>query len=141
VKSKLLDFLLELSDKFSINVKNGKVPSPASINQTFNTTMADGASFVVGDGNTQNITNNLVKGDFNAVKKILKDSGVENSDIEELRTILNNDPVDTNRKEYKKPLQSWIKKMTGKAIDGSWNIGLESASGLITEILKKTLGF
>lgn len=142
VKSRLLEFLLELEDQFEINPKPADiVEKKDEVNRIFIDKIGDGATFSFGDKNTQNVSNTIVTGDFSLLEKALKGNGVEDSDISELSKIINNDPVDTKKKEYKKPLNNWMKKMIDKSVDGSWDVGVAASGQIIGTALQKFFGF
>jgi len=145
VKSKLLDFLLKLNEDFSDkdfeDVEKGKTKE--RINSLFKDTIfGDNTTIIVGDKNTQKVRNKkIVKGNFEILKEELLKNGLKASDVDELKTIVDNDNVDNEKKEFGTKVKGWISKMMNKAIDGSWKIGLGAAGKLLADSIQSYYGW
>ena len=91
---------------------------------------------------TQASTNNvqILKGNFNLLASKLRSCGVDDKDIEELQTIIDVTPLPQSSSEYSSALQDWLKKMMGKAIDGSWQIAIGAAGSILATGLQNFFG-
>ncbi len=142
VRSRLLDFALNLRDKIG-GVEDDKVKVVAQKNDVpsifNNAVFGDNAVVVIGDHNQTKISNVAKKGDFESLAAWLKKGKVEEADIAELKEAINADG-EISPGEYGERVKAWMLKMTGKAIDGSWNIGIGAAGSLLAEGLKAFFG-
>lgn len=143
VKSKLLDFLLELESQFNYNINHIEMKSKnEKVNQIINNTIYGNNNVVLsGDENYQNVNLNISKDNFGELSKLLKQSGVEDVDIEELKVIVEKDTPDYENRLFGANTKNWIKKMTGKAIDGTWKISIATAGQLLANSLSQYYGF
>ncbi|MBL7932486.1 MAG: hypothetical protein JNL60_11315 [Bacteroidia bacterium] len=73
-------------------------------------------------------------GDKTALTERLLSSGVEKTDIDELLAIIDTEKPDGD--SFGSKTGKWIKKMLGKAIDGSWQVGIGAAGTLLAEAIK-----
>jgi AbiTii len=148
IRSRLLDFILELQSKLGDNVTDANlkneaamIDTPAMFAQSIfggNTTFGDNTTFVLGHGNNQQVTNVNIKGDFSALAKKLTSAGVEKEDVEALKESIDADtgaPEHTEKK-FGLAVRRWMHKMMGKAIDLSWQIEINIAGGLLTNALQ-----
>ena len=143
VRSRLLDFALNLRDKIG-NAEEKEVKEMAQKNDVpglfHGAVFGDNAVVVIGDNNHTKISNSVKKGDFESLASILEKGKVEKVDIIELKEAIaaDGEPI---QGQYGERVRAWIGKMTGKAIDGSWNIGIGAAGTLIAEGLKAFFGW
>src|SRR5690606_30064476 len=139
------DFLLKLNEDFTDKdfeeIEKGKTKE--KINSLFNSTFfGDNTTIIVGDHNTRRVENKkIVKGNFDILKEELLKNGIKTPDIDELKTIVDCDNVDHEKKEYGTKVKGWISKMMGKAIDGSWKIGLGAAGKLLADSVQSYYGW
>ncbi|MCW5212511.1 hypothetical protein VU04_06340 [Desulfobulbus sp. TB] len=87
-------------------------------------------------------TNHLVinSDDFNSLAEHLRSQGVANQDIEELQQAVENDPAPTQPNAFGSHVSTWMGKMMIKAADGTWNVGVATAGGLLANALGKYYG-
>lgn len=148
IRSRLLDFILELQGKLgddvsdaSIKTEAAKIDMPAMFAHSIfgaNTTFGDNTTFVLGHGNSQQVTNTIIKGDFNALANELKKVGVEAQDVTALQAAIDAD-VDAPEHAEKKfgiAVRKWMHGMMGKAIDLSWQVEINVAGGLLSNALQ-----
>lgn len=148
IRTRLLDFILELQNKLGENVTDATIKkdsvdidTPAMFAHSIfggNPTFGDNTTFVLGHGNSQQVTNTSVKGDFDALVKQLTNAGVEKEDIEILKTAIGADAnaPDHIEKKFGPSVKKWMHQMMGKAIDLSWQIELNIAGGLLANALQ-----
>lgn len=146
VRSRLLDFVLELSGEFSdvetthdIKDKAKKVDAENLFN---NAIFGDNTTIVVGTENTQTVTNNITKNDFDSLRNTLIESGVADSDINSLKLAISQDSDFSviNRNEFGTSVKNWLGVMLSKAVDASWQIELGVASSLLATALNNYYG-
>lgn len=141
VRSRLLDFALELQDKLG-DIEESEVKEAAkgidAVGMFHNAVIGDNATFVIGNQNSTNIRNAVKKGDFASLAEALEKNGVAGSDIQELKTAVasDGDQVDAEKKTFGPAVKGWMSRMLTKAVETSWNIELGVAAGLLTEALK-----
>ncbi len=71
----------------------------------------------------------------------MKEKGIEEADIMELQEIIEADQPDSVNKRFGNGVNTWIQKMTGKVLDGSWQIGIGAAGTLLADSIKQYYGF
>jgi hypothetical protein len=141
VRARLLDFALKLQDELG-EAKEEEVKEAAS--RTDVTAMFHGAVFgdnatvVIGNQNVTHIKNVVRRNDFGSLAAALKEKGVAEADIAELKTAIAADDgtVDYENKTLGPKVKEWMTKMWGKAVEASWQIELGIAGGVLTEALK-----
>ncbi|WP_105680130.1 hypothetical protein [Cronobacter dublinensis] len=125
VRSRLLDFLLELSEK--IEGEQSDISMKDKLKGIDTKSIFSNAIFgnhtVVNFGNDNKITvnNNIAQYDFEALKNELIQHGVENSDINELKIALDRDHKitrDTINDDYGPSLKIWFADMLKKSATG-----------------------
>lgn len=143
VRSKLLDFLLEVENQFGHQTEIADLKSKSAlITQIMNTTInsnGDGIVITAGSNNDVNANINIYKADKNLLKKELEYKSVEHSDIDELLNVIDEEPS-TAIDQYSNSVNNWIKKMLNKAIDGSWEIGVSAAGTILGDAIAKYYG-
>ncbi|MCU8007735.1 hypothetical protein L5M11_09390 [Shewanella sp. SM87] len=94
---------------------------------------------VVGDVVNSSLNQNLIFNKTNDVEqltKFLSQNGIDKVDIESLIAAINADEAPKAVGSYGELVTSWYSKMIQKAADGSWQIGISTAAGVLTEALK-----
>jgi hypothetical protein len=121
VRSRLLDFMLELKGSFGgasseaeIRQKTSTVDTKAMFN---NAVFGPNATVIVGSNNTQVVDTTIIQGDFNSLSKYLKSLGVDDAAIDELRAAADAKAT-VDQSSLKKKVVSWIKKQVTKQMDG-----------------------
>lgn len=147
VRSRLLDFILELSDRIpeELNEEEMKEKSKEiNTSELFNNAVfGDNATIVVGDRNVQHIKNTINKNDFEALAFELRRHDIQDEDITSLEEAINLDQnaPELQEKSFGENVRNWIGGMLTKATNAVWNINLGVAGNLLTEALKAYYGF
>ncbi|VAW59268.1 hypothetical protein MNBD_GAMMA08-479 [hydrothermal vent metagenome] len=147
VTSRLLDFVLELSEKLpeELDSKEMKViAKEIGVSDLFNNTViGDNATIVVGDSNTQHIKNSVTTNDFSSLQNILQENGMEQEDIDELQKSIEHDKDSQEIKDNKfgGNVTNWIGKMVSKAASSAWDIKIGAAGSLLATAISKYYGF
>lgn len=146
VRSRLLDFILELSGEFSSANTDEEIKDKANkfdAGNLFNHTIfGDNTTIVVGSENTQTVTNTNTKNNFEALANELKSNGVSDDNVIVLKQAIESDsnfPVQ-NKNEFGPEVKSWMQSMMSKAIETSWQIELGVAGSLLATALNNFYG-
>jgi hypothetical protein len=146
VRSRLLDFVLDLKDQFPDELNQQEMKEKISTldaeNLFNNAIFGDNATILVGNQSSQNISNMLLKGNFEALKQGLINNGATEEDVNSLKIAIDNDDVSVTdeEKQFGPEVKSWMQTMMGKAIDTSWQIELGVAGGLLSTALNNYYG-
>ncbi|OXI85719.1 hypothetical protein CFB50_13815 [Burkholderia sp. AU33423] len=140
VRSRLLDFVLSLQEKLG-DVPEDQMKEAAkgvdAEGMFASAVFGDNTTVIVGQHNVATVVNKVTKGDFNSLADTLKKAGVDDADVDELKTAIQHDDVATVAKDsqFGPKVRAWMAKMTGKAIDGTWSIGLSAGGKLLADAL------
>ena len=147
VRSRLLDFVLELNDQFPSELDEEQVKERIGSVDTenlFNSAIfGDNTTILVGSSNSQTVSNINIKGDFNALAKTLGNNGVSGADINALKDAIDQDSsvINSDSKIFGPAVKLWLQKMLSKAVETSWNIELGVASSLLATALNSYYGW
>jgi len=118
IRNRLLDFLLELSEKLPNNKGEVDLKSESKKIKTeelFNHTIfGDNTTIIVGDKNTTNTTQ--LKNDIDALFETLKKYNISEKELTQLEKSIEKD-TESGVKKYGKNVKDWLAKVSGKAIE------------------------
>jgi hypothetical protein len=144
VRSRLLDFVLEIRTEFGVNVTEDNIKERAidmDVPGIFGKAMfGDNTTIIVGNSNQQHVTNTIMKNDAAALAAELRKHGVDEQDISSLQAAIAEDPAPTVAEQYGPAVKGWMTNMMGKAIDTSWKVSIGAAGGVIAGVLKGYYG-
>jgi hypothetical protein len=83
----------------------------------------------------------IKKRNFEELAQKLRDNHVAQQDIEELKSILESDRPNKEKGIFGDETNGWISKMISKSLDGTWQIGVGAAGGLLVEVIKAFYGW
>ncbi|WP_201529060.1 hypothetical protein [Psychrobacter frigidicola] len=146
VRSRLLDFILELSSEFS-EIDSDKdlkeVVEKFDASNLFNNAIfGDNVTILLGSENTQKVTHSIINNDFESLAKILRENKVTGNDVALLEDAINDDvsfPI-VEKDKFGPSVKSWIESMLSKAINASWQIELGVAGSLLATALNSYYG-
>lgn len=147
VRSKLLDFLLELSEKIGADMSEEDVKrvaqSPETASMFNNAIFGDNVTILVGNHSQQTVQIEVGKGDFNALAELLRVNKVTESDVGGLKLAVEADALtpEVEQKSLGPRVKEWLSSMLAKAVDASWQIEVGVAGGLLTNALQKYYGW
>lgn len=143
IRQRLLDFMLELETRFGLETDLSILKSNSQIIQQYmNTTIhntRDGS--IINTGNNAQITAeiNISKGSREKLQLALESQKVSKEDTAELLKVIDSEvPVSTT--SFGEKVNAWIAKMVIKSLDGSWEIGIAAAGGVLATIISKYYG-
>lgn len=150
IRSKFLDLVLELESNFpeiddkitkpledDNEIKQKTTQVMAQINITTN---GDGNVINTGSGNEMNISLDIKKNDLESLMHALQKVEVADSDISEITEIVQQESYNKEEKKFGPKVQGWIQKMIGKALDGSWKVGIGTAGGILAKLISSYYG-
>ncbi|HCG8575947.1 TPA: hypothetical protein NJ542_004591 [Vibrio parahaemolyticus] len=147
VNSRLLDFVLELSEKFPSEMDTEEMRSRAKevgVSDLFNNAVfGDNTTIVVGDSNTQNVRNSINRNDIHSLVEVLKQNKVSDADINALKLAIekDQDTEEVKTGQFGKEVSSWIGTMVSKAASTVWDIKVGAAGSLLATAIGKYYGF
>lgn len=145
VRNSLLDFMLKIDSEFGNiteieELKTKKEAIATIMNQTIINNIGDGNVLNTGEKAKISANINIAKGSKDELSRRLHKSGVREEDIAELVEIIDNEEPNFVNNTFGKKVNTWTQKMLGKALDGSWNIGIGAAGNLVAEVVKAYYG-
>lgn len=147
VNSRLLDFVLELSEKFPSEMDTEEMRSRAKevgVSDLFNNAVfGDNTTIVVGDSNTQNVRNSINRNDIQSLVEVLKQNKVSDADINALKLAIekDQDTEEVKTGQFGKEVSSWMGTMVSKAASTIWDIKVGAAGSLLATAIGKYYGF
>lgn len=147
VRSRLLDFLLELNEKLSgdldenqLRKQTDAIDAPGMFR---NAIFGDNTTILVGNSNLQSVSNVDLTGNFSALSEELTRHNVATDEIQLLKRALEEDDEKANLagKQFGPAVRTWTERMLSKVADGSWQIELGIASSLLTTALQNYYGW
>ncbi|MDK1212115.1 abortive phage resistance protein, partial [Cronobacter sakazakii] len=143
IKSKVLDWALLLESKnilgegllFSPEEKQEAVGMTVNNINNFNGHVNN--SGAIGAGNTGDIhqQNTITAGDFNSLERQLKEYGIEDNDIRDLKLAIDQSSAPTSSNNLGGKIGNWVGSMIGKAYSGSLKIAGTAAPALLTNAI------
>lgn len=153
VRSRLLEFVLEISDKLpnDLNGENMKSASKkADVNGIFQKTMfgnnnnfGSNNTFIIGNDNVPQITNSVINkfNDFESLAAIFRSNNINEADIQELKCAIDSDgDISKESGEYGSQVTNWMESMLSKAASNAWDIEKGVAGSLIATALSNYYG-
>lgn len=104
------------------------------------TNSGDGNVINTGSGNEINVSFTVNKNDLKSLQESFRKIDVEENDIEEISEILKQEGYNKEENKFGVKTQGWIQKMIGKALDGTWKIGIGTAAGILAKLLSSYFG-
>ena len=146
VTSRLLDFVLDLSDKFPEELEISEMKERSKelgVSDLFNNAVfGDNITILVGDSGRQEVNNSVVKNDFESLKSALLDSGLTQEDVDSLEVALESDKgSDVSNEAFGSNVSVWIGSMVSKAATTAWDVKVGAAGSLLATAIGKFYGF
>lgn len=147
VRSRLLDFALQLSDRIPSEPESNEIKQISkekAVSEIFkNAIFGDNATIVVGDGRIQGITNSIVSNDFDSLAKTLRTHHVTDEDISGLRSAIDQDLSSDEHANHSfgPEVRHWIGGMVSKAGTSTWQIAMGTAGNVLGTAISAYYGF
>ncbi|WP_186176319.1 AbiTii domain-containing protein [Vibrio jasicida] len=146
VRSRLLDFILELREELAESNTNEEVREKMNgvdaKNLFNNAIFGDNATIVVGSDNSQRVQNTVIKNSFETLKEELIKHGISETDVNALKSAIDSDSQTAiiTKNEFGSNVKLWLQSMLSKAVDATWQIELGVASSLLATALNNYYG-
>ena len=114
---------------------------PGRVTQIFNTTVYGGSANLVGSASNSPITFTVSYNDLGSLEGVLRDNGVQEKDVEQLRVAIQRDARPQKGQGFGPRVSSWIGGMVKKAAEGSWAVGVQAAANLLEQAISKYYGW
>ncbi len=140
VKNKLLDFVLGLQENNVTpeDLDNRKVAADVARNLFYINIYGDGNIVASGEHVTQQV--DLVeRGDIESLLKFLRELNICSDDLKEIEDAISLEPNAVDSR-YGPRVGAWLGGMISKAASRTWNIGVETASKMLTQALNNYYG-
>lgn len=147
IRKKILEWSLELEKKgilgegLIFSSREKEEAQNVTINNTINN---NNGLAVIGDvrndkgvvgGTVSNVQQQNITGDFSALERQLRQHGLNDTDIKELKEVIDQTPMPETKEDVEKGFGAWIGKITGKAISKTVDIAVAAAPTLLTNYL------
>lgn len=148
IRTKLLDFIMLIGEKFGYNIeietfnKKREINNQTIIHQMNTTITNSGDGNVVNTGNDAQIKNQvtLYKGDLQRLQSELRNHGFEEAEIQELSEIVTSEKPNEADNRLGEKANSWISKSINKSLNGIGKIATGVSSNLLAAIIKGYYG-
>ncbi|GEM_PF-959088 len=152
VKSRLLDFLLDMSSQVSGDeIQESEHPQISELfrntvlggkgDMENKTTIGDNNTIIIGSDNKTDISINVTKNDFESLKKELLKHNVLTEDLESLKSAIDSDGQELSVEQgVGSNVSSWIGNMVSKAASKVWDIELTLAAGVLDKSIRNYYG-
>lgn len=143
IRNRLLEFMLQIESEYGTLSKIHELqPHNKEITKIMKTTIinsGDGAIINSGNENSIQAKVTVKKGDKDYLQRELMREKVTQEDINELLNVVDNEPP-TSKGNFGNGVNDWMKKMLGKAVDGSWQVSIGAAGNILAEALQRYYG-
>lgn len=145
VRNSLLDFMLKIDSEFGNiteieELKTKREAIATIMNQTIINNTGDGNVLNTGEKAKISANINITKGSKDELSRRLKEGGLKEEDVVELIEIIDVEEPNFVNNTFGQKVNTWTQKMLGKALEGSWTIGVGAAGNLIAEVVKAYYG-
>lgn len=145
VRNRLLNFILEVEEidpTAGDSAQENPDISPEHVSQIFNNYIL-GSHNIVGTGTnfSQTINVSINEGDFQSLASVLEDWGLEENDVEELESAIEDDGERNKNEGFGTNVKTWIGNMVQKITKGAWDMAIETAPMLLSKALSSYYGW
>ena len=145
VRNKLLNFVLELKEKYpDIDDKEDVIANlpKEQISSVVNTYIFGSQNVVASGQNVaQTVVQNIQTNDIKSLLNYMKKIGIQDDDCDDLKNAVNADGARKDKGKFGPKVIAWISKMTSKVLEGIWNVAITAAPVLLTKALAKYYGW
>jgi hypothetical protein len=148
IRTKLLELVMQIADEFGHEIEiqdyNKKRESNnQTIMQFMNTNITNtGDGNIINTGEKSKIKAQITisKGNKDELVRHLQENGISEQDTDELIEIIDSEEPNKEKKTFGTKVNTWVGKMLNKALDGTWQVGIGVAGGLLAEAIGKYYG-
>lgn len=142
VRNMILDFSIAVwkEDPMAGDTEDKETIEPSKVTQIFNTTVYGGSANLVGASENSSVVFNVIQNNLQSLEDALEKNNVSQKDIELLKEALQEEQTPELEAGFGPKVSEWIGRMVKKAADGSWNVGVGAAGGILAQIISKYYG-
>lgn len=147
VRSRLLDFVLELSEKIPEEMSADEIKEKSrefGVSDMFrNAVFGPNTTILVGDHNVQSVKNQITTNDFETLAKVLRANKVQVEDIQSLKEAIESDKGSPEHLErnFGKNVREWFSSMMQKSANLVWEVNVGAAGSLLATALNSYYGW
>jgi len=138
VREKILGFTIDLekavpiASEIDIGSKSSNIsPESEKVTKIVNHIVHGNYTTISNSGSNSTFTFNLTQGDQAAFAANLIEAGISKADANELAEIVASEQPDGSGQFFGAKAKEWIGKNIGKALDGTWKVGLDAAGKVL----------
>ena len=140
VKTRLLDFVLDLQDKSSGSADSAVAsPNADVVRNLVNINIYGNNNIVAGGEKIVQQVTPVDKGNIDSLLDHLRNFDIDEQDLERLKHAVSNEPEATSN-GFGSNVSSWFGDMVSKAASGAWQVGLSAAPSILTSALNNFYG-
>jgi len=144
VRSRLLDFMLELKDRVE-HIGNGQInkANTASIDTKTmfnNAIFGHNTTIILGDNNRQDVSASVHENDYEQLRDALTSIGIPPDEIASLHASLEADRAAGRKPSFEGETGNWFTKLVGRAAKGGLSVGVEIVSSVAAKALTNYMG-
>lgn len=148
VRGRVMELTLEIEKKIpeAAGIVAGQAAQPtepekaAVVTNITNQTIYGAVGANVANSGAAHINIAVQQGDVGSLAKALQDGGIPSPDAEQFAKIIASEKPDDSDQPFGKAAKAWIGANIGKAINGTWKVGVAVATGLLTDAAKHYYG-
>jgi hypothetical protein len=148
IRTKLLDFVMSIAEEFGYNIeietfnKKSETNNQTIIHQMNTTINNSGDANVINTGNENQIENQvtLYKGDIKRLQNELRKNGFDETDIEEISSIVVNEKPNEEENRLGEKANGCISKAINKSLNGIGKIATGVSANLLATFIKQYYG-
>jgi hypothetical protein len=144
IRSRLLDFLLDLQDSVGNASSDAELQEKATAFDATgmfnNAIFGANATIVVGHDNIQNVHNRIEKGDFAALEQRLTTLGIPADEITSLQRAMDEDRESGRKPSFEGKTGNWFTKLLGRAAQGALRVGVDGVASGVSKALSDYFG-
>jgi hypothetical protein len=143
VRNRILDFALAIEKEYPSAGERSPGTAPIDqgrITQIFNTTVHGGSMNLVGSSDRSQVSLAIQPHDFDSIRAQLESFGVSAEEIGSLQEALEADPRPTSPNRFGPRVAEWMGSAIKKAASGSWKIGVDVASSVLSKMVSRYYG-
>ncbi len=140
IKTRLLDFVLALEENHVTEEDlNDRAVAPGMARSIFNTYIYGNQNTVAtGEQVSQHITT-VQQGNVDSLLDHLLGLDIEDAELGELQAVIEDEPT-ASEGEYGPKVKAWLGGMVSKAATGTWKVGVEAGTKMLTNALNQYYG-
>ncbi|MBV8659046.1 MAG: hypothetical protein JO142_14565 [Burkholderiales bacterium] len=144
IRSRLLDFVLNLQDKIGDVPEDELKTAAAGVNTQDlfkQAVFGSNTTIIIGNQNTTTVTNTINEGNAEQLEHVLSKAGVAQEDLTVLKQAIADDGnVPKQTKSFGPKVADWVGCMVKKAASGVWQIGVGEAGTLLSSTISSYYG-